>query len=311
MARSDSMDVGLKGLEKACADRGWSMRPGREVPYGLQVRVSDGGHEASVTLYRTGKALIQGSEGPLLEALREWWSPGVGGRRQAAHGDGVAAGVGADLAGRERIGMDESGKGDYFGPLVTAAVYVDSASEARLAEMGVADSKCLSDKAVRALSPKIVEMCQANVVTVGPARYNEMYASFSNLNRMLAAVHARCLAGLLSVVACDTAIADQFADEAVLARAVAQQGCQVRLVQRHRAESDMAVAAASVVARGEFVRAMDELSASAGLQLPKGSSHPSVEATAAALLRCSGLEGLARYAKLHFAITDRLSRVEH
>lgn len=306
MARFDGIDGGLRSLERLCSARGWTMRLAGRVPYGVQVKVAEGDVEASVTLYRTGKALVQGREGPIVTALRAWGSPGA---PAAANGHGAVADSGsaavADLAGQARIGMDESGKGDYFGPLVTAAVYVDEAVEPRLDDMGVADSKRLTDRVIAALCPQILELCPANVVIVEPERYNPMYASFGNLNRMLAAVHAECLEGLLANVACGTAIADQFAEEAVLARALRARGCGIRLVQRHRAESDTAVAAASVIARREFVRAMDRLSATAGLQLPKGASDPAVVATAAAILRRGGREELAEYAKMHFTITDK------
>ena len=306
-------DVRLRSLEKVCNERGWTVHPGRQVPYGVQMKVAAGGEEASVTLYRTGKALVQGREGPLVDALREWSSPGWPSRAHSARG-AVAGAVEfkpsaecltSDLAGQARIGMDESGKGDYFGPLVTAAVYVDAAAEVRLADMGVADSKRLTDNTIMALCPRILELCPANVVIVQPDGYNSMYATFGNLNRMLAAVHAECLEGLLKTVACDTAIADQFAAATVLTTALRERGCRIRLVQRHRAESDMAVAAASVIARREFVRAMDELSASADIVLPKGSSDPAVIATAATILRRGGRGELARYAKLHFAITEK------
>ena len=151
-----------------------------------------------------------------------------------------------NLSSLNRIGIDESGKGDYFGPLVIAAVFVTPALEQDLALMRVRDSKKISDARILEMAPDIRLLCPHSLVAIGPQRYNELYAKIKNLNRLLAWGHARALENLLQKVDCDLAIADQFGDERLILNALQEKGKQIRLVQRTKAESDLAVAAASI-----------------------------------------------------------------
>ncbi len=155
----------------------------------------------------------------------------------------------ADFSSVERIGIDESGKGDYFGPLVIAAVFVTPTTQTDLSLMQVRDSKKLSDGRVREMAPDIRLLCPHSIVAIGPQRYNELYTKIRNLNRLLAWGHARALENLLQQVDCSLAIADQFGDEQLILNALQEKGKQIRLVQRTKAESDLAVAAASILAR--------------------------------------------------------------
>jgi len=100
----------------------------------------------------------------------------------------------------ERIGIDESGKGDYFGPLVIAAVFVDATTQGELKLMGVRDSKKLSDGRILELAPDIKTICPHSVIAIGPQKYNELYAKIKNLNRLLAWGHAKALETLLERV---------------------------------------------------------------------------------------------------------------
>jgi ribonuclease HIII len=204
------------------------------------------------------------------------------------------------------IGSDESGKGDYFGPLVVAAVYLEPASAAGLTASGVKDSKRLSDRRAIELADTIRRQCPAEVVKINPARYNSLYAKLKNLNRLLAWAHARALENLLEQVACDRVVIDQFAEPALIERSLMAAGRRVRVEQRHRAESDPAVAAASIVARAEFLTGLSQLSRQAGVTLPKGASAE-VESAARQLLASRGHAQLEQVAKLHFQITKRLT----
>jgi ribonuclease HIII len=201
------------------------------------------------------------------------------------------------------IGVDESGKGDYFGPLVIAAVCVDEETAGMLRGSGVRDSKTLSDRTIAELAKDIEGLCRTSVVAVGPAKYNELYAKFRNLNRLLGWGHARAIENVLEAGCPATrAISDQFGDERFITSALMDKGRTIQLTQRPRAEEDVAVAAASILARAEFVRRLERLSVEAGLELPKGASNL-VDAAAKRLVRAKGKEALATFAKLHFKTT--------
>ncbi|CUQ65084.1 ribonuclease HIII [Candidatus Nitrospira inopinata] len=202
----------------------------------------------------------------------------------------------------ERIGIDESGKGDYFGPLVIAAVFVDATTQRELALMQARDSKKLSDGRILEMAPAIKTICPHSVIAIGPQKYNELYAKIKNLNRLLAWGHARALENLLERVSCKLAIADRFGDERLIVNALQEKGRTIVLEQRTKAESDLAVAAASILARAEFLRRLKQLSAEVGITLPKGVS-PSVELAAKMIVKKHGRERLGTVAKLHFRTT--------
>jgi len=205
-----------------------------------------------------------------------------------------------------RIGTDESGKGDYFGPLVVAAVYVREAEEDFLAELGVRDSKRISDRRVTELAEVLTRRLPCVRVAIGPARYNELYASVGNLNRLLAWAHARALENVLAQhPEARRAVTDKFGDDSYVRRALLKRGREIELEQRVRAEEDRAVAAASVVARAEFLRRLERLSRQAGFPLPKGASA-SVEEAARRLIAEKGRAALPQFAKVHFKTTSRL-----
>src|SRR2546427_2585153 len=200
------------------------------------------------------------------------------------------------------IGIDESGKGDYFGPLVIAGVYVAREQEEPLRVAGVQDSKALSDKRAATLAEQIRVLCRFTLVVIGPERYNSLQASVKNLNRLLAWGHARAIENLLEQVPCDRVVADQFGDERFLKNALMAKGRTVTLIQKPRAEEEVAVAAASIIARAEFLRRLQELSTRSGVSLPKGASDAVITA-GKEFVRRHGAEALGQVAKLHFRTT--------
>lgn len=202
----------------------------------------------------------------------------------------------------ERIGIDESGKGDYFGPLVIAAVFVDATTQGELALMAVRDSKKLSDGRILEMAPDIRAICPHSLIAIGPPKYNELYAKIKNLNRLLAWGHAKALENLLGRVSCERAISDQFGDTQLILNALQEKGRKIVLEQRTKAESDLAVAAASIVARAEFLMRLKRLSNEVGTTLPKGAS-PAVELAAKMVVKKHGQERLSTVAKLHFKTT--------
>ncbi len=204
------------------------------------------------------------------------------------------------------IGSDEAGKGDYFGPLVVAAAYADEVALERLPQAGIRDSKRIStSRRIWEVERAAKQICPAfEVVLISPARYNELHSKMRNLNRLLAWAHARAIENVLERADCDLAVTDQFGDESYLESSLMKRGRRVRLVQRVRAEDDPAVAAAAVLARAAFLRAMERLSAEAGVSLPRGATH--VVPAAQEVLEKGGEELLRRVAKLHFKTTKQV-----
>lgn len=201
------------------------------------------------------------------------------------------------------IGVDESGKGDFFGPLVIAGAYVDGSVARKLRELGVMDSKRIgSDARIEALAREMRKIpgFAHEVVMIGPEKYNELYCRFGNLNKLLAWGHAKVIELLLEKVpACPRAVSDQFANPRVLQRALQQKGRAITLEQRTKAESDPAVAAASILARERFVGWLRQHGERLGADLPKGASA-AVKDVARKLVAERGPGVLQAVAKMHF-----------
>jgi ribonuclease HIII len=208
------------------------------------------------------------------------------------------------------IGIDESGKGDFYGPLVIAGVYVEPSSAAALKQAGVQDSKAItSDKRIRALAEIIRKTPRAlhEVISIGPERYNEVYQKAGNLNRLLAWGHARAIENLLERQPdCPRALSDQFAHESVLQKALLTKGKQIVLQQRTKGESDIAVAGASILARERFIDWLDEASRRLGVTLPRGSSSKEVQAVGLQLIQARGTDFLPKVGKMHFRNSYRI-----
>jgi ribonuclease HIII len=285
-------------LHELMSERGWVFD---QLPYARWRGRLD---KTTVVAYESGKLTVQGREtASFVQFLLE---PEI--LKQARFGYENEL---AELENPEQFaphaGIDESGKGDYFGPLVIACVYTDAASARALLQAGVADSKTIkSDKKIAALAELVQRECaeRFSVVAIGPESYNRLYASFGNLNRLLAWGHGRALENVLEKVPdCPRALADQFAaNKNTVLRALGERGRRLRLEQRPRAEADVAVAAASILARAEFVRRLAQLGAELGMNLPKGASA-AVLARAKAIAAQGGEAALGEVAKLHFKTT--------
>jgi len=195
------------------------------------------------------------------------------------------------------LGIDEAGKGDFFGPIVAAAAYVKDPAMARA--LGVRDSKTLTDEKIIALSEKIKKHCPVFVVKMNPERYNSMYENMKNLNTVLAWMHARAIENALEEVEPDYAISDRFANPKVLQSSLKAKGRGIRLVQETKAEKYMSVAAASVVARAEFVLGLQQLSFKYGMELGLGASD-NIIGQAKEFVKKFGRDELHMVAKMNF-----------
>jgi len=201
------------------------------------------------------------------------------------------------------FGVDESGKGDFFGPLVIAGAYVDQGIARKLLDAGVVDSKRISsDARIRALADMIRKSSLGLVETVliGPTKYNELYEKFGNLNKLLGWGHARVIENLLAKKPdCPRALSDQFADTRVVEQSLLRHGRRIKIDQRPKAESDIAVAAASILAREAFINWLERKGKEIGLRLERGVSA-AVKESAKKLVEMDGPDALRAVAKVHF-----------
>lgn len=197
------------------------------------------------------------------------------------------------------IGVDESGKGDFFGPLVVAGVLVSREQAPLLADWGVRDSKTITDRRVVDLAAKIRQAFAFNTVVIGPEKYNELYGRIRNLNKLLGWGHARVIENILAETPAPAALSDKFGDDRFIIDNLQKEGRKIELIQMVRGEAHPAVAAASVVARAEFLRRMEQLSREYQIDLPRGASA-AVDSAGRELVRKRGPEILDKIAKRHF-----------
>jgi ribonuclease HIII len=208
------------------------------------------------------------------------------------------------------IGTDEVGKGDYFGPLVVAGVLVTADTEKALKNLGVRDSKTLSDTTIRNLAIKIRKIVGRNnyeEVWITPLKYNIMYQRNRNVNRILGWGHARVIENILTDGdPCEKAVADQFGDESFIQDALMRRGSKIDLLQTPKAERDTAVAAASILARDIFLREFEEMCRSYQTKFPRGSTH--VIDAGKEFVESYGVGALQNVAKLHFSTTQKVTQ---
>ena len=288
-------DEQASALDAALRARNWKPHT---VPYARFAFESD---KANVVFYESGKLVVQGKG--TQEFIEFVLEPEI--LKQARLG--YEAILNPELL-LPRIGVDESGKGDFFGPLCIAGVYVNENVVKAWQNAGIRDSKNISsDKSIAELAEKIRKTpgCVVNTVTIGNEAYNRLYARMKSVNAILAWGHARVIENLMGQrhqmsPAPVKAISDQFASKKeVVAKALMSLGRGIELVQRHRAEEDLAVAAASILARDGFVKGLAKLERQFNLELPKGASDAVVEA-AKKFVAERGAANLGQVAKTHF-----------
>ena len=255
-----------------------------------------------IALYKSGKCLIQG------KGAEEWvqfvLEPSVLKHASVGYEDILNP----ELS-RPHMGIDESGKGDFFGPLVIAAVYVDETTVPTLRDLGVKDSKAItSDKKAMAMAKEIQTIVDQKfaIVTIGSEAYNRLYNKMRNVNQMLAWGHARAIENVLGKVpTCPRALSDQFGPKRQIEQSLMKKGKSITLEQRPRAESDMAVAAASIIARSVFVYNLQKMAKDFDTPIPKGASAK-VKESARDLIEKFGPEILLKTSKCHFKTTDEV-----
>ena len=270
----------------------------RSIEHGTQYRVSDGGEAVTLNVYSTGRVQVQGKRDSPLKARLDDWLRGDPERRD---GIGGTSEVVPDTT--PRVGTDEAGKGEYFGPLVVAGVRVLGAGQSRLIQsLGVRDSKTLTSMRAVTLAAEVIGAVGAENVrelTLLPREYEERRKGAGSVQKLLGELHGSILRQLEDEV--DVAIVDSLGNGSGL-EDHAPPGLRIQM--RPRAEDDVAVAAASVVARARYLEEMELLSRKVGFELPRGSTH-----VAGAVFRAYeklGLDGLEEVAKVHFSITEQV-----
>lgn len=248
---------------------------------------------ASLVCYLSGKLVVQGKD--LDPFVQRYLSGAAAVQKRAA--DPVLVFDGPT------IGSDEAGKGDFFGPLVVAAVFAEPAREDELRQMGIADSKTLSDLRMMPMAERIEQGFDVEVRMLMPPQYNARYRQDPNVNHLLADLHAEAITALLQRHPGAIAVVDRFATESVLASRL--EARPSRLVQVPRAEAHPVVGAASVVARVHFLEGIKQCEEACAVELHKGAGPPT-DAAAQRVFSVGGAALLAQVAKLHFKNAERI-----
>lgn len=277
------------------------------INYGLQFEVIHGSRKGLVRIYENKKGvrldLSQITDSNLRNYIAELTDhDSVGDKVDKKQKPQIYTdnNIPADL-----IGTDESGKGDFFGPLVIAGVFLNKQTASLLESRGVTDSKKLSDSTIGYLASDIKKTCPYSIVVIGNERYNQLYEKMQNLNKILGWGHARVIENILGQIECQCALSDQFGDESLIKNALMKNGKEITLFQRPKAEEVTAVAAASILARNEFVLRMRSLSNKYNVSLPKGASND-VVSIAKSFIKKYSREELNNVAKIHFSTTEKL-----
>ncbi|MEG0325704.1 MAG: ribonuclease HIII [Cellulosilyticaceae bacterium] len=300
-------------IKEFLIEQGLRVGATKEINYGVQFDVVYSGNTSKIRIYESKKKgitvdLSQVKYEPLVKLIENKDNTKDYAKMVLAGDTGeqvIETDYLSDKLETALIGVDESGKGDYFGPLVIAGVYADENQKLILKELGVMDSKALSEKQIRQLAKQIKEVCTYDVVVLGNETYNKVYERVQNLNKLLAWGHARVIENMLGKVECKCALSDQFGNEALIKNALMDKGQEIKLEQRPRAEQNVVVAAASILARYEFVRRMEQMEKTYNQKFPKGASQATVNA-AKLFVRTYGKERLHEVSKLHFKTTQNI-----
>jgi ribonuclease HIII len=303
-------------IKKNLIAEGFIVNPFRDINYGIQFVVFLNDEDALLRIYDGKKGIRLDYSQVKNDALSQKISTLIGldeaqkttKKKKTipdVYVDDNKMGTCPDTDPAELIGIDESGKGDYFGALVVAAVHVDQKKSLQLKEWGVMDSKKLSDDTMAELAVKIKQLCHHSIISMGNTSYNEVYEQFKNLNHILAWGHARVLEGALKHVKCPYALSDQFGKKDLVENALKSKGIKVTLFQRHKAEDNIAVAAASILARDGFVHNIKKMEDSYKVEFPKGCSKRTLTA-AIEFCQQFGREHLGSVAKMHFVVTKHV-----
>ncbi|MEO8398394.1 MAG: ribonuclease HIII [Ignavibacteriaceae bacterium] len=292
----------ITSYKKKLSNKNFQVTEPEQKQYHFEITVSDGLQKIKVLVYfgkKGNKTILQGNvDTKVYEQVNE-----------IIFGEKF---LGQDTQSFEEpenyIGTDESGKGDYFGPLVISGVYVNETTKKELKKLGVKDSKIINENNIKSLSFEIIKIVKNNfnIILISPAKYNELYKKFGNLNRLLGWAHAKVIENILDRQHADEVISDKFADESVIRNSLQKKGQNILLHQFTKAEKYTAVAAASILARNKFNEWFEIQNKNLGFILPKGASSK-VEDAAIKIKKEHGEEMFGSLVKLHFKTTKKIT----
>ncbi len=208
------------------------------------------------------------------------------------------------------LGVDEVGKGDYFGPLVVVSCFVTKDFYKKIKLLGFADSKKFSDKKISSLFNMVKDYPYYYSSIVRPEEYNGLVKEYKNVSILLAKQHSLVIEkGLKDLkeknIDCAYVVIDQFSSsKSRVINELGELGNSVRLIQHHKGESDIVVAAASIIARGIFVQEWESMNSKYSFEFPKGASN--VIEQAKEFVQRYGREELSRVAKIGFKTTKQV-----
>ncbi|WP_368756331.1 ribonuclease HIII [Enterococcus avium] len=273
----------------------------KKVPYSEFSAKKNG---TSITAYTSGKVLFQGKNAEQ-EAAR-WGSSDPSASK-------TSSSLPKNFASLAVLGSDEVGNGSYFGPLCVCAAYADKEHLDALKRLGVKDSKMLTDDQIRKMATAIKELIPYRLLVVSPEKYNEIQPKY-NAVRMKVALHNQAIRLLLDQIAPtkpEAILIDQFTSEANYMKYVKQEPQRVEQKIYFVTKGEqyhLSVAAASIISRASFLDELDKASLELGTKVPSGAGKPSDE-LAAKLLRQGGIDLLSKFAKLHFANTEKAKKM--
>ena len=308
-----SLDVLYQDIKHHLQENHYHINPYREIQYGIQFLISKESYSEVLRIYKSKKGIkldfSQIKSDTFLLALQSdlklFLTPLQLSDSKSALGEDVTKISSMKEEPDDLIGVDESGKGDYFGPLVIAAVRVTPDIRSELEGLGITDSKLLSDSMIANLATLIQDKCPHAVMIMANASYNTIYEKFKNLNQMLAWAHMKVIEDTLKQGYCAHALCDQFGNASLLKNSLRTKDLNITLLQRPKAETNFSVACASIVARHHFVDSITNISQSYNLSFPKGSSKH-VSNFAYDFVKQHGIEELDLVAKKHFVITKQI-----
>ncbi|MDS9471680.1 ribonuclease HIII [Sporosarcina pasteurii] len=266
--------------------------------------------DTSITVYNSGKVLFQGG-GANREASR-WGNVEI--KKSAGKTNTKGDTLPPNLSMLSVVGSDETGTGDFFGPVTVAACYVPADKIELVRELGVKDSKQLTDDLMRQIAPDLEATLTHSVLTVSNPKYNDIQQQGNSQGKIKALLHNQALKHVLRKMAVekpDYILVDQFAQRGVYYNYLRDEPEIIRenLILSTKAEGlHVSVAAASILARVAFLKEMDRLSELSGFQLPKGAG-PKVDQVAAKILLKHGEATLKTMTKWHFANREKAMKL--
>ncbi|MBW8351204.1 ribonuclease HIII [Bacillus sp. IITD106] len=266
----------------------------------------------TVTAYRSGKVMFQGAGNE--EEAQNWSQSSENIEKPSSSRKTSGVPLPPNISSMSAIGSDEVGKGDYFGPMTVVAAYVKNDQMLLLKELGVKDSKNLTDSQIITIAKDLLTFLPYSLLTLPNEKYNQLQASGMTQGKITAILHNQALNHLLTKIEPEkpeAILIDQFAEASIYFRHLQGQKNILRenVYFSTKAESiHLSVAAASILARYAFLKAFDELSEKAGFPLTKGAG-PKVDQDAARLIKAKGLSALNRFTKLHFANTNKAKKI--